>query len=48
MRWLDGITDSVDTGLSKHRGILKDREGLRSMGWQRVGRDLATEQQVIR
>ena len=26
MRWLDGITDSVDTNLSKLRDIVKDRE----------------------
>ena len=26
MRWLDGITDSVDTGLSKFQEIVKDRE----------------------
>ena len=26
MRWLDGITDSVDMSLSKRRGIVKDRE----------------------
>ena len=26
MRWLDGITDSIDMSLSKLRGIVKDRD----------------------
>ena len=46
MRWLDGITDSMDVNFSKFREIVKDREGWcpEAMGSQRVVLDLVTKQ----
>ena len=45
MRWLDGITNSMDMSLSELRELVMDREAchLWFMGLQRVGHDWATE-----
>ena len=46
MRWLGGITDSMDMNLSKLLRMVKDRKAWHAaVHGQRVGHDSATEQQ---
>ena len=45
MRWLNGVTHSMDMNLGKLQEVARDRGMLQSMRLRRVRHDLATEQQ---
>ena len=42
MRWLDGITNSVNLSLSKLRGVVKDREA-----WCAAVHDVTKRQNLV-